>query len=68
MRYYQAARIGKYVDATAPLAKWLRGLDLTCGARDALHVAEQRLKWQAAAGAESHRQHLYPPPAPLRPA
>jgi hypothetical protein len=40
------ARIGKHVDATAPLARWLRDLDPDYAARDALHMAEQALKWQ----------------------
>jgi hypothetical protein len=40
------ARIGKYVDATAPLARWLRDLDTDHVVRDALHVAEQAMKWQ----------------------
>lgn len=40
------ARIGKYVDATAPLAKWLRDADNEYAVRDSLHVAEQALKWQ----------------------
>jgi hypothetical protein len=40
------ARIGKHVDATAPLARWLRDLDPGHAARDALYVAEQALKWQ----------------------
>lgn len=40
------ARIGRHVDATAPLARWLRDLDTDHAARDAIHVAEQALKWQ----------------------
>lgn len=40
------ARIGKHVDATAPLARWLRDLEPEYVARDALHMAEQALKWQ----------------------
>jgi hypothetical protein len=39
-------RIGKHVDATAPLARWLRDVDAEHVARDSLHVAEQALKWQ----------------------
>jgi hypothetical protein len=45
---FQSARIGKHVDATAPLARWLRELDADHVARDSLHVAEQALKWQLA--------------------
>jgi pentatricopeptide repeat protein len=40
------ARLGKYVDATAPLALWLRDQDAELAVRDSLHVAEQALKWQ----------------------
>jgi pentatricopeptide repeat protein len=40
------ARIGKFVDATAPLARWLRDLDADYAVRDSLHIAEQALKWQ----------------------
>jgi hypothetical protein len=40
------ARLGKYVDATAPLALWLRDQDADLAVRDSLHVAEQALKWQ----------------------
>jgi hypothetical protein len=43
---FQNARIGKHVDATAPLAKWLRDADSEYAVRDSLHVAEQALKWQ----------------------
>ncbi len=43
---FQAARIGKHVDATAPLARWMNALDADYAARDALHIAEQTLKWQ----------------------
>lgn len=40
------ARIGKHVDATAPLARWLRDLEPDYVTRDALYLAEQALKWQ----------------------
>lgn len=40
------ARIGKFVDATAPLARWLRDLDADFAVRDSMHIAEQALKWQ----------------------
>jgi hypothetical protein len=43
---FENARIGKHVDATAPLAHWLRDLDAGYAARDGLYVAEQALKWQ----------------------
>lgn len=43
---FEQARIGKHVDATAPLARWLRDLDAEHVVRDSLHVAEQALKWQ----------------------
>lgn len=40
------ARIGKFVDATAPLARWMRDLDAEFAVRDSLYIAEQTLKWQ----------------------
>jgi hypothetical protein len=43
---FQQVRIGKHVDATAPLARWLRDVDDELAVRDALHVAEQALKWR----------------------
>ena len=43
---FEHARIGKYVDATAPLARWMRDLDPDYAVRDGLHAAEQTLKWQ----------------------
>jgi hypothetical protein len=43
---FQQVRIGKHVDATAPLARWLRDVDPELAARDSLHVAEQALKWK----------------------
>ena len=43
---FESARIGKYVDATAPLAKWLRDEDNEHAVRDSLFVAERALNWQ----------------------
>jgi pentatricopeptide repeat protein len=43
---FQNSRMGKHVDATAPLARWLRDLDADYAIRDSLYVAEQSLKWQ----------------------
>jgi hypothetical protein len=43
---FEQARIGKYVNATAPLANWLKDADSEYAVRDSLHVAEQALKWQ----------------------
>ncbi len=43
---FRNARIGKHVDATAPLVRWLRDADGDYAVRDSLHVAEQALKWQ----------------------
>jgi hypothetical protein len=42
-------RIGKHVDATRPLAAWLRDADGHVAVRDALFVAEQALKWKTPA-------------------
>jgi hypothetical protein len=43
---FQLVRIGKHVDATAPLAKWLRDTDPEHVSKDAYHAAEQALRWQ----------------------
>ncbi|HEV7607023.1 MAG TPA: hypothetical protein VGO61_06785 [Steroidobacteraceae bacterium] len=43
---FQLVRIGKHVDATAPLAKWLRDTDPEHVSKDAYHVAEQALRWE----------------------
>ncbi len=43
---FQSARIGRYVDATQPLANWLRDVDPELAVRDSLHVAEQAVKWK----------------------
>ena len=46
---FQQTRMGKHVDATGPLAQWLRDADNDVAVRDALHVAEQALKWKSPA-------------------
>lgn len=38
-------RAGKHVDATAPLAEWLRDADAEQAIRDSYHVAEKALSW-----------------------
>jgi pentatricopeptide repeat protein len=43
---FQQARIGKYVEATRPLAKWLGSLDGDTATRDAQYVASQVIGWQ----------------------
>ena len=43
---FQLVRIGKHVDATAPLANWLRDTDAAHISKDACHVAEQALHWE----------------------
>lgn len=43
---FQQVRIGKHVDATAPLARWMSDVDGELAARDALHVAEQAVSWK----------------------
>jgi hypothetical protein len=43
---FQQVRIGKHVDATRPLARWLGELDETLVVRDALFVAEQTARWE----------------------
>jgi pentatricopeptide repeat protein len=42
---FQQVRLGKHVEATRPLADWLRDLDGEHATRDALHVAEQVMRW-----------------------
>jgi pentatricopeptide repeat protein len=42
---FQNVRIGKHVDATRPLARWLGELDETLLVRDGLYVAEQAARW-----------------------
>jgi hypothetical protein len=46
---FQQVRMGKHVDATAPLAGWLREVDAALAVRDSLHVAEQALGWKTPA-------------------
>jgi len=46
---FQLVRIGKHVDATAPLAKWLRDTDAEHASKDAYYIAEQSLKWDSPA-------------------
>jgi hypothetical protein len=46
---FQLVRIGKHVDATAPLAKWLRDIDAGHVSKDAYYIAEQSLKWDSPA-------------------
>jgi len=46
---FQLVRIGKHVDATAPLAKWLRDEDPEHVSKDAYYLAEQSLKWDSPA-------------------
>ena len=43
---FQLVRIGKHVDATAPLANWLRDTDPEHVSKDSYHVAEQALRWE----------------------
>jgi pentatricopeptide repeat protein len=45
---FQQVRIGKHVEATRPLAQWLKGLDGATAALDAQHVASQALGWDSA--------------------
>jgi pentatricopeptide repeat protein len=47
---FQQARIGKFVEATRPLARWLSALDGETVARDAQFVAAQAISWQMPAG------------------
>ena len=43
---FQQARIGRFVEATRPLAKWLSSLDGDTATRDAQYVASQVIGWQ----------------------
>jgi hypothetical protein len=45
---FQLVRIGKHVDATAPLARWLNDTDPEHVSKDAYYVAEQALRWESA--------------------
>ena len=44
---FQLVRIGKHVDATAPLARWLNDTEPDHLTKDAYHVAEQSLRWES---------------------
>ena len=44
---FQLVRIGKHVDATAPLARWLQDTEADHVTKDAYYVAEQALRWEA---------------------
>jgi hypothetical protein len=46
---FQLVRIGKHVDATAPLARWLNDTDPEHVSKDSYYVAEQALRWEAPA-------------------
>lgn len=46
---FQLVRIGRHVDATAPLANWLRDTEAEHVAKDSYHLAEQALKWETPA-------------------
>jgi pentatricopeptide repeat protein len=47
---FQQARIGKYVEATRPLAQWFRTLDGEAATRDAQFIAAQAIGWNMPAG------------------
>ena len=47
---FQQVRIGKHVEATRPLAQWLRDLDGPTAALDAQYVAAQALGWENTSG------------------
>jgi pentatricopeptide repeat protein len=47
---FQQARIGKFVEATRPLATWLSALDGETVSRDAPFIASQAIAWQLPAG------------------
>jgi hypothetical protein len=44
---FQLVRLGKHVDATAPLATWMRDAEAENLSKDAYHVAEQAVKWES---------------------
>jgi pentatricopeptide repeat protein len=46
---FQQVRMGKHVEATRPLADWLRDLDGDTATRDSLFVAEQAVRWDSVA-------------------
>lgn len=45
---FQQVRMGKHVEATRPLAQWLKELDGATAALDAQHIANQALGWETA--------------------
>jgi pentatricopeptide repeat protein len=45
---FQQVRMGKHVEATRPLAQWLKDLDGATAALDAQHIASQALGWESA--------------------
>jgi pentatricopeptide repeat protein len=47
---FQQVRIGKHIEATRPLGKWLGALDGETAARDSLYIAGQALGWEAPGG------------------
>jgi pentatricopeptide repeat protein len=47
---FQQVRMGKHVEATRPLAQWLRDLDGPTATQDAQHVAVQALGWDNIGG------------------
>ena len=47
---FQQVRIGKHIEATRPLARWLSALDGETATRDSLYVAGQALGWEAPGG------------------
>jgi pentatricopeptide repeat protein len=42
---FQQVRLGKHVEATRPLADWMRDLDGEYATRDALYVTDQAVRW-----------------------
>jgi pentatricopeptide repeat protein len=47
---FQQARIGKFIEATRPLARWLSALDGETVSRDAQFIAAQAIGWQLPSG------------------
>ena len=47
---FQQARIGKHIEATRPIARWLGALDGETAARDAQFIATQAIGWAMPAG------------------
>jgi pentatricopeptide repeat protein len=46
---FQQVRMGKHIEATRPLAQWLKDLDGPTAALDAQHVTSQAMGWDPAA-------------------